>query len=58
LRVLLDDRRPSQRDLVRARVFATDSVASEVLARKRGFTIEQVAGLARLFDLPADLFLG
>lgn len=57
LKVLIDDRRVSQRDLVRAHVFATDSVASEVLAGKRRVTVEHVTQLARFFNLPADLFL-
>lgn len=57
VKVLMDDRRLSQRGLVRAGVFATDSVASEVLAGKRSLTIEHVVRLARFFDLPADIFL-
>ncbi|MDE3076437.1 MAG: hypothetical protein KGJ86_13530 [Chloroflexota bacterium] len=57
VRVLLDDRALSQRDLVHARVFATDSVAAEVLAGKRGLTVNHVSRLARFFDLPAGLFL-
>jgi HTH-type transcriptional regulator/antitoxin HigA len=57
IKVVLEDRGLSQRDLVRANVFATDSVASEVLAGKRGLTVEHVSRLARFFDLPADLFL-
>lgn len=57
VRVLLEDRGLSQRDLARARVFATDSVASEVLAGKRGLTVMHITRLARFFDLPAELFL-
>ena len=57
LKVLMDDRGLTQRDLVRAGVFATDSVASEVLSGKRGLTLEHVVKLARYFDLRADLFL-
>lgn len=57
VKVLLEDRGMSQRDLVRAQVFATDSIASEVLAGKRTPTVTQVAKLARCFALPGDLFL-
>jgi HTH-type transcriptional regulator / antitoxin HigA len=57
LKVLLEDRGLTQRDLVRAGVFATDSIASEVLAGKRSLTVVQIARLARNFALPADLFL-
>lgn len=57
VRVLLEDRDMSQRDLVRAQIFATDSIASEVLAGKRTPTVTQVAKLARFFALPGDLFL-
>jgi antitoxin component HigA of HigAB toxin-antitoxin module len=42
---------------VRAGIFATDSVASEVLAGKRLLTADQVRGLAQFFQLPADFFL-
>lgn len=54
---LLAERGLTQRDLVRARVFATASVASEVLAGKRSLTADQVRALASFFRLPADLFL-
>lgn len=57
VKVLLEDRGLTQRDLVRAGVFGTDSIASEVLASKRRPTVAQVAKLARHFALPADLFL-
>jgi antitoxin component HigA of HigAB toxin-antitoxin module len=57
IRALLAERRLTQRDLVRAGIFATASVASEVLAGKRSLTTEQVRGLAAFFRLPADLFL-
>lgn len=57
VKVLLDDRELSQRDLVRAGVFATDSIASEVLAGRRSPTITHVAKLAGYFALPADLFM-
>jgi antitoxin component HigA of HigAB toxin-antitoxin module len=42
---------------VGAGIFATASVASEVLAGKRSLTADQVRGLAGFFRLPADLFL-
>jgi HTH-type transcriptional regulator/antitoxin HigA len=54
---LLVERELTQRDLVRADIFATASVASEVLAGKRAMTTEQVRRLASFFRLPADLFL-
>lgn len=54
---LLAERGLTQRDLVRAGVFATASVASEVLAGKRSLTTDQVRGLATFFRLPADFFL-
>lgn len=57
VKVLLEDRRLAQRDLVRAGVFGSDSIASEVLAGKRNATVGQIAKLARYFGLPADLFL-
>lgn len=57
IRALLAERDLTQRDLVRAGIFATASVASEVLAGKRSLTADQVRGLARFFRLPADLFL-
>jgi len=56
-RVLLGDRKLTQRDLVRAGVFATDSVASEVLAGRRSPTVAHVAKLAEYFGLPTDLFM-
>lgn len=57
IRVLMEDRELSNRDLVRAGIFATDSVASEVLSGHRNFTTAQVARLSEYFRLPADLFL-
>jgi HTH-type transcriptional regulator / antitoxin HigA len=57
IHALLAERGLTQRDLVRAGVFATASVASEVLAGKRSLTTDQVRGLASFFRLPADLFL-
>jgi len=57
VKVLMKDRGLSQRDLVRAGIFATDSVASEVLAGHRQFTVEHVARLSQYFNLPADLFI-
>jgi HTH-type transcriptional regulator/antitoxin HigA len=57
VRALLAERGLSQRDLVRAGIFATPSVASEVLGGKRPLTADQVRGLSGFFRLPADLFL-
>lgn len=57
IHALLVERDLSQRDLVRAGIFATASVASEVLAGKRSLTADQIRGLAAFFRLPADLFL-
>ena len=57
IRALLVERGLSQRDLVRAGIFATASVASEVLAAKRSLTTEQLRGLSNFFRLPADVFL-
>jgi HTH-type transcriptional regulator/antitoxin HigA len=57
IQALLIERGLNQRDLVRAGIFATASVASEVLAGKRSLTTDQVRGLAGYFRLPADLFL-
>lgn len=57
VKVLLEDRGLSQRDLVRAQVFATDSVASEVLSGRRSPTVSHIARLAEYFSLPADLFM-
>jgi HTH-type transcriptional regulator/antitoxin HigA len=57
IHALLAERSLTQRDLVRAGIFATASVASEVLAGKRSLTTDQVRGLARFFRLPADAFL-
>ena len=54
---LMVDRDLTQRDLVRADIFATASVASEVLAGKRSLTTDHVRGLAAFFRLPADCFL-
>lgn len=57
VKVLLKDRDLTQRDLVRAGVFATDSIASEVLAGRRSPTVTHIARLAKYFALPAHLFL-
>jgi HTH-type transcriptional regulator / antitoxin HigA len=57
IHALLAERGLTQRDLVRAGIFATASVASEVLAGKRSMTTDQVRGLASFFGLPAGLFL-
>jgi len=57
VKVLLVDRELGNRDLVRAGVFATDSIASEVLAGRRSPTVTHIAKLARYFGLPADLFI-
>jgi len=57
IHALLAERSLTQRDLVRAGIFATASVASEVLAGKRSLTADQVRGLASFFRLPADAFL-
>jgi HTH-type transcriptional regulator/antitoxin HigA len=57
IRALLTERDLTQRDLVRAGIFATPSVASEVIAGRRALTTDQVRGLASYFRLPADLFL-
>ena len=57
IRALLVERGLSQRDLVRAGIFATASVASEVLAAKRSLTTDQLRGLSSFFRLPADVFL-
>lgn len=57
VKVLLEDRGLTQRDLVRAGVFGTDSIVSEVLAGKRSLTVAQIGQLGRYFALPADLFL-
>jgi HTH-type transcriptional regulator/antitoxin HigA len=57
IHALMAERDLTQRDLVRAGIFATASVASEVLAGKRALTTDQVRGLASFFRLPADLFL-
>jgi HTH-type transcriptional regulator / antitoxin HigA len=57
IHALLAERDLTQRDLVRAGIFATASVASEVLAGKRSLTTDHVRGLASFFRLPADLFL-
>jgi len=57
VRSLLAERGLTQRDLVRAGIFATPSVVSEVLGGKRTLTTDQLRGLAGFFRLPADLFL-
>lgn len=57
IHALLTERDMTQRDLVRAGIFATASVASEVLAGKRSLTADHVRGLTVFFRLPADLFL-
>lgn len=57
VKVLLEDRGLTQRELVRAGVFQTDSIASEVLAGRRSPTVAHVAKLAEYFSLPADLML-
>jgi HTH-type transcriptional regulator / antitoxin HigA len=57
IRALLTERGLTQRELVRAGIFATPSVASEVIAGRRALTTDQVRGLASYFRLPADLFL-
>jgi HTH-type transcriptional regulator / antitoxin HigA len=57
IHALLAERGLTQRDLVRAGIFATASVASEVLAGKRSLTTDQIRGLAAYFRLPADVFL-
>ena len=57
VKVLLEDRGLSHRDLVRAGIFATDSIASEVLASRRSPTVAHITKLAAYFHLPADLFL-
>jgi HTH-type transcriptional regulator/antitoxin HigA len=57
IHALLVERGLSQRDLVREGIFATASVASEVLAAKRSLTVDQVRGLSSFFRLPADVFL-
>jgi len=57
IHALLAERDLSQRDLVRAGIFATASVASEVLAGKRALTTDQVRALSSFFRLPADMFL-
>ena len=57
IQALLAERGLTQRDLVRAGIFATPSIASEVLARKRALTTDQVRALSSYFKLPADLFL-
>ncbi len=57
VKVLLVDRELGNRDLVRAGVFATDLIASEVLAGRRRPTVTHIAKLAQYFWLPADLFI-
>ncbi len=57
IRVLLEERGLRQRDLVEAGIFSTETVASEVLAGRRPFRLEHVIGAARLFNVPAEVFL-
>ncbi|HVD00841.1 MAG TPA: transcriptional regulator [Candidatus Dormibacteraeota bacterium] len=57
VRVLLAERSISQRDLVRAGVFPTPSIASEVLAGRRKLSLAHVEALACFFHLPASVFL-
>ncbi|MDQ6792222.1 MAG: transcriptional regulator [Candidatus Dormibacteraeota bacterium] len=57
IRVLLEERGLRQRDLVEAGIFSTETVASDVLARRRQFRLEYVVGAARFFQLPAAVFL-
>jgi len=57
IHALLTERGLTQRDLVRAGIFATPSVVSEVLAGRRSLTTDHVRGLASFFRLPADVFL-
>ncbi len=55
VRALLEDRCLRQRDLVG--VFATESVASEVLSGRRELTRKHIEGLARFFGVsPAAFF--
>lgn len=55
VRALLEERGLRQKDLVG--IFATESVASEVLAGRRGLTRRHIEGLARFFKVsPAAFF--
>jgi HTH-type transcriptional regulator/antitoxin HigA len=55
VRMLLEERRLRQKDLVG--VFATESIASEVLAGRRGLTRRQIESLAKFFSVsPAAFF--
>jgi len=55
LRALLEDRGLRQKDLVG--VFATESVASEVIAGRRELSRKHIEGLARFFKIsPAAFF--
>ena len=57
VRVLLEERGLRQKDLVGAGVFATESVASEVLAGRRELTRRHIEALARFFEVsPAAFF--
>jgi HTH-type transcriptional regulator/antitoxin HigA len=57
VRALLEERGLRQKDLVGAGVFATESVASEVLARRRELTRRHIEALARYFEVsPAAFF--
>ncbi len=53
---LLEDRAMSQADLVRATGFAKATV-SDLVAGKRAFTVPQMQSVARVFGIPAHLFL-
>jgi HTH-type transcriptional regulator/antitoxin HigA len=57
IRVLLEERGLSQRDLVEAGIFSMETAASEVLAGRRPFRLEHVIGAARLFSVPAEVFM-
>ncbi len=53
----MEERGFRQRDLVEAGIFSTETVALEVLARRRPFRLEHVIGAGRLFNVPAEVFL-
>lgn len=55
IRALMNERGLRQRDLVKP-IFKTDSIASEVLNRKRRLTVEHIDKLAAFFGLPHELF--
>jgi HTH-type transcriptional regulator / antitoxin HigA len=55
LRAYMDDTGRTQADL--AALLGSRSRASEVLARKRGLTLEMVAKLNREWGLPADVMV-